>query len=88
MDGGAVWNARRIGIAEISWTVERYGGEVVATVGVGGGDADGLVCFHWGAEDRGEDNSTGVNLLELEEGLILLWRAGNGHRNYRHSRYH
>lgn len=60
----------------------------MATVGVRGGDADGLVGFHRGAEDRGENNSTGVHLLELEEGLILLWRADNGHHNFRQSQYH
>lgn len=90
MDGGAVRNARA-GITEDGRTVERDGGEVVAEVGVGGGDADGLARFQRGAEDRGEDttaDTTGVHLLELQEGLILLWREGNGHRNYRRSQYH
>lgn len=79
MDGGAIWNAMT-GITEDSWTVERYCREVVAKFGVRGSDADGLAGFQGqarrgGAEDRSEDattNSTGVHLLELEEGLILL----------------
>lgn len=61
----------------------------MAEVGVRGGDADGLAGFQGqarrgGAEDRREDaaaNSTGVHLLELEEGLILLWGGGSSHRN-------
>lgn len=90
MDGGAVRNART-GITEDGRTVERYGGEIVAEVGVGGGDADWLARFQGGAEDRGEDataNPAGVHLLELEEGLILLWGGGNGHRNYGRAQYH
>lgn len=63
----------------------------MAEVGVRGGDADGLARFQGRAEDRGKDmtaNSTGVHLLELEVWLILLWRGGNGHRNYSWSLYH
>lgn len=57
----------------------------MAVVGVRGGDADGLACFQGGVEDRGDNtaaNSTGIYLLELEEGLIFLYRAGTSHCNY------
>lgn len=67
----------------------------MAEVGVWGGDADGLAGLQRqagrrGAEDRGEDvtsNSTGVDLLELQQGLVLLWKGG-GHRSYTRAQYH
>lgn len=87
VDGGAVRNGRA-GVAEDGRAVEREGGEVVAEVGVGGGDADGLVGLQSRAED-GRGNATanpaGVHLLKLEEGLVLLWRGGAGHRNWTHT---
>lgn len=52
----------------------------MAEVGVGGGDADGLVGF----QGRATANPTGVHLLKLEEGLVLLRRGGAGHRNWTH----
>ena len=60
------------------------------------GDADRLAGFEgqtWrgGAEDGGEDatsNSAGVHLLELQEGLTLLWRGGRSHHNYKRSHSH
>lgn len=87
---GAVGNARA-SVTKDSRAVEGYGGVIVADVRVRGGDADGLTGFQGGAPGRGEDTtaySTGIHFLELEEGLILLWRGGNGHRNCRCSQYH
>lgn len=83
MDGWTVQNARS-SITEDSGAVERYGCEVVTEVSVGGGDADGLACFQGGVEDRRDNmtaNPTGVDLLELEEGPVLVWRGGNSHRD-------
>lgn len=62
----------------------------MAQVGVGRRDADGLAAFECqtrrgGAEAWGEDaaaTATGVHLLELQHGLIFLWRT-SGHCKYR-----
>lgn len=84
VDGGAVRNSRA-GVAEDGRAVERYGGKVVAEVGVGGRDADGLAAFQGRAADgRGHASAdaTGIDLLELEEGLIFLWSRGDGHGDW------
>lgn len=81
MDGGTVRNSRA-GVAEEGRAVERYAGKVVVEIGVGGRDADGLAGFQGGAEEGGDDASTktaGVDLLQLEEGLILVRGGGHGH---------
>lgn len=82
VDGGPVRNSRA-GILEDGRAVERHGGKVQTEVGVGGGDADGLAGFQGAAEDRGDAaaaSPAGVDLLELEEGWIVLLRGGDGHR--------
>lgn len=84
MDGGAVRNSRA-GVAEDGRAIKRYGGKVVAEVGVGGRDADGLAGFQGGAADGRGDTSadaTGIDLLELQERLIFLWSRGDGHGNW------
>lgn len=82
--GGGPVRSRRAGVAEDGRAVERHGGKVGTEVGVGGGDADGLVAgFQGVAEDRGDEaaaSPAGVDLLELEEGLVFLLRGGHGHR--------
>lgn len=81
MDGGTVGKSRA-GVAEDGRAVEWYAGKVVVEIGVGGRDADGLAGFQGGAEDGGDDASAqaaGVDLLQLEEGLILLRGGGHGH---------
>lgn len=86
VDGGAVRKSRA-GVAEDGRAIERSG-EVVAEVGVGGGDADGLAGFWCGAEDGGDDATvkpTGVDLLELQERPIFLRRGGGGHGNCTHA---
>lgn len=82
VDGGPIRNSRA-GILEDGGAVERHGGKVRTEVGVGGGDADGLAGFQGAAEDGGDTaaaSPAGVDLLELEEGLIFLLRGGDGHR--------
>lgn len=86
MDGGPVRNSRA-GISEDGGAVEGHGGKVGTEVSVGGGDADGLAGFQGVAEDGGDDaaaSPAGVDLLELEEGLIFLLRGGDGHRKRTH----
>lgn len=83
MDRGTIRYALS-GVTENGWTVERDGGEVLAQVGVRGWDADGLAGFR--VQTRRQDataDSTGIHLLELQEGLMLLWRGGGGHRSNR-----
>lgn len=70
--GGRAVRQARGAVAEDGGTVERDGGEVVAEVGVRGGDADGA-----GVQPRAEHGrddakarSAGVHLLELEDGLV------------------
>lgn len=82
VDRGPIRNSRA-GILEDAGTVERRGGKVRTEVGVGGGDADGLAGFQGAAEDGGDTaaaSPAGLDLLELEEGLIFLLRGGDGHR--------
>lgn len=82
VDGGPIRNSRT-GILEDGGAIKRYGGKVRTEVGVGGGDADGLAGFQGAAEDGGDTataSPAGVDLLELEEGLIFLLRGGDGHR--------
>lgn len=81
VDGGTVRKSRA-GVAEDGRAVERNAGKVVVEIGVGGRDADGLAGVQGGAEDGGDDASAktaGVDLLQLEEGLILLRGGGHGH---------
>lgn len=87
MDGGPVRNSRA-GIAEDGGAVERHGGKVGTEVSVGGGDADGLAGSQGVAEDGGDDaaaSPAGVDLLELEEGLVFLLGGGDGHRKRTHT---
>lgn len=82
-DGGTVRDGRA-GVAEEGGAVEGNAGKVVVEIGVGGRDADGLAAFQGGAEDGGDDASAdaaGVDLLQLEEGLVLLRAGGDGHGN-------
>lgn len=80
----------RPGITEDSRAVERDGGEVMAEVGVRGGDTDGLAGVEAqtggaGAVDGGQNppaGSAGVHLLEMQQGVILVWGRGSGHLNY------
>lgn len=66
----------------------------MAEVCVGRRDADGLAGFQGqtrrgGAEDGREDttgDSTGIHLLELQQGLILLWGVSS-HRNFTLSQF-
>lgn len=75
------------GIAEDGRVVERYAGEVVAEVGVRRRDADRLAGVvgqtrGGGVKVRGEDATarpTGVHLLELQEGLVLLCVQSGSH---------
>lgn len=81
MDGGAVRDSRA-GVAEDGRAVEGDGGKVVVEIGVGGGDADGRAGLQGGAEDGRDDagaQTAGVDLLQLEEGLVLLRGGGHGH---------
>lgn len=81
MDGGTVGNSRA-GVAEDGRAVERNAGKVVVEISVGGRDANGLAGFQGGAEDGGDDagaETAGVDLLQLEEGLILGRGGGHGH---------
>lgn len=84
-DGGALPHAGG-GVAEDGGAVEGEGGEVVAQVGVRSRDADGLGGLvgqaRGRAEDRGQHASghaAGVHLLELQEGLLVVWGGEGGH---------